>query len=92
MSADGLFAGPPPPGFRKRVIRLEPGAELELGSGDWVDAIVLVERGELELECRAGACRRYGRGALIPIAQLPLRVARNAGPAGVVLVAVSRDR
>lgn len=92
MTADGLFEGPPPRGFRRRVVRLEPGCELAFDAGQWLDAIVLVERGEIELECRAGACRRYGCGSMIPIALLPLHVLRNPGAGALVLVAVSRDR
>jgi hypothetical protein len=92
MTACGLFEGPPPRGFRRRVVRLEPGCELAFDRDQWVDAIVLVERGEIELECPAGVCRRYGCGAMIPIALLPLHVLRNAGAGPLVLVAVSRDR
>lgn len=91
-SADALCRGPLPEGFHRRVVRVEPGLELAFEPSRWYDAIVLVEQGELELECRAGACRRFGRGAMIPIAQLPLRLLRNVGPGRLVLVAVSRER
>ena len=85
-----LFRGPLPEGFCRRVFRVAPGHELGLGTGRLPDAIVLVEQGELEIECRAGTRRRFGRGSMIPIARLPVSHLRNVGVGPLVLVAVSR--
>lgn len=90
--AAALFRDPLPEGFHRRVVRVEPGLELAFEPSRWLSAIVLVEQGEVELECRAGACRRFGPGAMIPMARLPLRLLRNAGAEPLVLVAVSRGR
>jgi hypothetical protein len=86
----GLFHGPLSDGFSRRVFRLMPGAELDAEL--LLGAIVVVERGVLELVCRAGTCGRFGRGSVIPLAGLPVVRLRNAGRRRVVLVAVSRAR
>jgi hypothetical protein len=91
-AGDALFRDPLPEGFSRRVFRIAPGLELCLEPGGLPDAIVVVEQGELELECRAGAWRRFGRGSMIPIALLPVAHLRNVGPGPLVLVAVSRAR
>jgi len=95
MSADdsartGPFRAPLPDGFCARVVRVGQGCDLGVKPGDLPDAIVLVEQGVLEVECRAGACRRFGRGSMIPIARLPVARLRNVGDGPLVLVAVSR--
>jgi hypothetical protein len=89
-AGDALFRDPLPEGFSRRLFRVAPGLELGLEPGDLPDAIVVVEQGELELECRAGTCRRFGRGSMIPLARLPMTHIRNVGPGPLVLVAVSR--
>jgi hypothetical protein len=87
---DALFRAPLPAGFSRRVVGVAPGHELGLEPGGLPDAIVVVEQGELELECRAGTCRLFAPGSMIPIARLPIAHLRNVGPGPLVLVAVSR--
>jgi 2-methylisocitrate lyase-like PEP mutase family enzyme len=89
-AGDALFCDPLPEGFSRRVFRVAPGLELGLEPGGLPDAIVVVEQGELELECRAGTCRRFGRGSMIPLALLPVTRLRSVGPRPLVLVAVAR--
>jgi hypothetical protein len=89
-SAYTLFRGPLPQGFSRRVFRVAPGLELGLEPGHLPDAIMVVEQGELELECPAGTCRRFGCGSMIPIARLPVAHLRNVGAGLLVLVVVSR--
>jgi hypothetical protein len=89
-AGDALFRDPLPEGFSRRVFRVAPGGELGVEASQLPDAIVIVEEGELELECRSGTCRRFGRGSMIPIAQLPVTHIRSIGPGPLVLVAVSR--
>jgi hypothetical protein len=89
-AADALFRDPPPAGFSRRVLRVAPGLELDLEASGVPDAIVVVEEGEAELECRAGTRRRFGRGSMIPIARPPIAHLRSVGPDPLVLVAVSR--
>jgi hypothetical protein len=87
-AADALCRGPLPEGFSRSVFRLTP--ELGLDPGCLPDAILIVEQGELELECHAGTCCRFGRGSMIPIARLPVAHLRGVGALPLVLVAVSR--
>jgi hypothetical protein len=85
-----LFRPPLPAGFSRRVLRVAPGLELDLEAVGAPDAIVVVEGGEAELECRSGTRRRFGRGSMIPIARLSIAYFRSVGPDPLVLVAVSR--
>jgi mannose-6-phosphate isomerase-like protein (cupin superfamily) len=90
-SADlALFRVPLPEGFCRRVFRVAPGRELGMDATDLRGAIVLVEQGELELECRAGGQRRFGPGSMLAIARLPVARVRSVGRDPLVLVAVSR--
>lgn len=87
---DALFGDPLPEGFARRVFHVAPGHELGLERDGLPDAIVVVEQGELEVECRAGARRRFARGSMICITRLPLARLRSVGTCPLVLVAVSR--
>jgi hypothetical protein len=89
-AGDALFRDPPPEGFARQVYRAAPGRELDLEPARLPDAIVVVEQGELELECQAGGRRRFGRGSMIPIARLPVAHLRSVGSRPLVLVAVAR--
>ena len=89
-AAEALLRGPLPEGFSRRAIRIAPGGEVAVQQCGLPDAIVVVEDGELELECRAGTRRRFGRGSMIPIALLPVARLRSVGSGPLVLVAVAR--
>jgi 2-methylisocitrate lyase-like PEP mutase family enzyme len=91
-SACALSRRPLPEGFSRRIFRVAPGLELGLELECPPDAIVVVEQGELEIECRAGTCGRFARGSMIPIARLPIAYLRSVGPSPLVLVAVWRAR
>jgi len=78
-------------GFLFRTVTIAPGEERGYDSADWCDAIVCVERGELELECVGGARRRFETGSLMWLCDMPLRALRSAGAESVLLVAVSRN-
>jgi hypothetical protein len=89
-AGDALFRDPLPAGFSRHVFRVAPRRELGLERGGLSHAIVVVEEGEAELECRSGTRRRFGRGSMIPLARLPVAHLRSVGPGPLVLVAVSR--
>jgi hypothetical protein len=89
-AGDALFCAPLPEGFSRHIFRFATGLDFVLEQGRLLDAMVLVEEGELEVECRAGARRRFGRGSMIPIGRLPVSHLRSAGPGPLVLIAVSR--
>jgi hypothetical protein len=81
-----------PAAFDARRIVLLPGDERLYLEPEWEDAIVAVEWGGVELECRFGSRLRLGRGDVLWLVGLPLRVLRSHGPVPAVLVAVSRLR
>jgi quercetin dioxygenase-like cupin family protein len=78
------------PAFETRVVTVEPGAALPYAAAQWRDALVVVERGEIELEAEAGGRRHLATGAVLWLAGLPLRALHNPGREPAVLVAVSR--
>jgi hypothetical protein len=80
------------PAFQLRTVAVAPGRERAYDETDWRDAIVVVERGEIEVECLAGSRRRFGSGDVLWLVGLPLRAVHNRGPEAALLVAVSRRR
>jgi len=78
--------------FRRRSVVLEPGQSRPSGDAEWRDALVIVERGDVELECAAGGRRRFSGGAVLWLEGIDLRVLHNVGDEPVVLLAVSRRR
>lgn len=80
----------PPPSFERRVIVIAPGRVRMYDEAEWRDAIVVVERGEVELRCRRGTRRRFRRGDVLWLDGLPLRSLHNPGQESAVLVAISR--
>jgi hypothetical protein len=76
------------PAFERRMLTIAPGASRAPDDADWPRAIVLVERGELELEGAGGTRRTFGSGDLIWMDDVPLRALRNRGPGEVVLLGV----
>jgi hypothetical protein len=81
-----------PPGFARRVVTIEPGGVLAYDEAAWLDAIVVVEDGDVVLECVSGGSRRFRRGDILWLAGLPLRCVRNPGGIRTRLLAVSRDK
>jgi hypothetical protein len=79
-----------PEAFVLKILTLAPESEEPYREEDWADAIVIVERGELEVECQAGGRKLFRRGAILWLVGLPLRTLRNRGQEPVVLAAVSR--
>jgi hypothetical protein len=75
-----------------RLIRVEPGGEREYDEAEWKDAIVVVEEGQIDLECLDGGFRRFPQGAILFLVGLRLRALINRGSVPVVLSAVSRRR
>jgi hypothetical protein len=78
--------------FELRVTVVAPGDAHAYRDTDWRDALVLVESGEIELECVGGGREVFGCGAVICLNGLPLRALRNRGHEPARLVAVSRSR
>jgi hypothetical protein len=81
---------PLPPWARARLVALAPGEERAYTEAEWRGALVVVERGTIELECVVGRRWRFEQGAVLWLAGLPLRALRNAGSGPALLSAVSR--
>jgi hypothetical protein len=77
-------------GFAQRVWTLPPGASRPYAEADWVDAIVLVATGRVEVEGLGGSRQGFERGDLLWLTGLPVRALHNCGEQPAVLVAVSR--
>jgi len=81
--------GAPSP-FELRVFTLDPGCSRPYRDEDWRDSLVIVEQGQLELECLHGACRTFRCGDVLWLIGLGLRMLRNPGPETTRLAAFSR--
>jgi hypothetical protein len=79
-----------PAAFERLVLVLAPGDVMPYDEIKWHGALVVVERGQVELECLDDSRHRFGRGAVISLGGLPLRALRSAGRSAAVLVAVRR--
>jgi hypothetical protein len=77
--------------FERRVVVIGPGAARDYDPAEWRDAIVMVQRGEIEVEGRAGGRRRFGPGAVVWLDGLPLRALHTVGADAAVLVSVRRS-
>lgn len=89
MDVMGLFPHASP-GFERGELVLAPGAERVFVVAEWVGALVVVTAGVLELVCAAGVRRRFGAGAMLWLAGLPVESVRNPGDEPVVLLVLAR--
>jgi len=78
------------PLFERRAAVLAPGHTWVYDEAEWRGAIVVVEHGQIELECVDGSRHRFGRGDVLWLDGLPLRALHNRGRTSTMLVAVSR--
>jgi hypothetical protein len=81
---------PLPAAFARREVVLASGARRAYDAAEWEDALVIVKRGELDIECRAGGRMRFVAGDMLWLTGLPLLALHNRGLEPAVLVAVSR--
>lgn len=79
-----------PENFQLRTLTLYPNDAVDYHRADWLGALVVVERGELELECRSGVRARFTEGAVIVLSGLPLRRLRNSGSVPLLISAIAR--
>jgi hypothetical protein len=84
------FLGTPCPlGFQLRLMILEPGDSLRYQPADWQATLVVVERGELAVECRTGNRALFTEGAVLAFTALPVRRLHSVGTVALVLSALS---
>jgi hypothetical protein len=85
------FLGRPLPSqFELRTVVVASGGERVFDEAEWRDALVVVERGEVELECQDNTRWRFERGDVLWLMGLSVRTIRNLAREPAVLIAVSR--
>jgi hypothetical protein len=77
--------------FAVRQIALAPGQQRNYVEEDWSDALVVIERGAVELVFLGGARLVFVRGDVLCLDGLPLRGLRNHREVPALLSAVSRS-
>jgi hypothetical protein len=80
----------PGPAFRRRTVMIPAQATVPFVEEDWQNALVLIERGAVDLCCVRGGRRRFAEGAVLFFDGLGLTALHNPGVEEVVLVALSR--
>ena len=79
-------------GIEVRRVAVAPGATRAYDEADWHGALVVVERGRIELEGLSGARRTFECGAVLWLVGLPLRALHNHGVEPTVMVTFTRQR
>jgi quercetin dioxygenase-like cupin family protein len=79
-----------PSAFAIRIVIVDPGARRSFQEAEWRDALVVVERGTIQLEAAGGVRRDFVTGDVLCLMGLSLRALHNRGPEPAILVAVSR--
>ena len=78
--------------FEVRRVAVAPGGSRAYDEAEWSEALVVVERGRIELEGLSGARRTFERGAALWLAGVPLRALHNHGREPAVMVTFTRQR
>lgn len=81
---------PAPPGMDVRLVSIPRHSELAYEPSEWAGALVVVEAGEVELECRGGASACFATGSVLFFEGLGPRAVRNPGEEPALLSAVTR--
>ncbi|MBL7490619.1 hypothetical protein I6A62_21595 [Frankia sp. AgW1.1] len=81
-----------PPHLRLRTVVLPAGDAVAFQRADWVDTLIVVELGELDVECDDGTHATFRTGAILVLDLPEPRWLRNRGAGPLVLSAVSRRR
>jgi hypothetical protein len=76
--------------FAVRAVAVAPGEDLAYDEAQWRDALVVVQRGEIELRGVSGASRSFRRGDLLWLERVPLAALYNPGAEPAVLLAIAR--
>jgi hypothetical protein len=85
LARDGLS-----PRFERWRLRLPAGASRPTSADEWAGALVLIERGSVEVECTGDGVRTFRQGDLLALGWLPLRRLVNRGDDDVEILAVRR--
>jgi len=85
-----LLRRPVPAGFEVLLYLIAPGAVRPYRAEDWRDALVVLERGVVELHGTDGGRLRLAPGAVLFLCGLPLRSLANPGSELALLSGVVR--
>jgi hypothetical protein len=77
-------------GFMRRTVTLPAGSMRLYDQAEWDDALVVVQKGVVELEGLSGRRWRFPCGAMIWLTDLPVRALHNPGDEPALLCAISR--
>jgi hypothetical protein len=77
-------------GFERQRLTIPAGVDRPTGPDEWVGAFVVIEQGVVDVVCRGGAHRTFGRGSFLSLSWLPIVCLRNPGTVDAVLVAYRR--
>ncbi len=77
-------------GFSRRVVTIAAGDRRPYVDGDWRDALVVIVRGAVDLECTRGGRRRFEAGTMMCLEGLGLVALFNPGPSDLVIVTITR--
>ena len=66
-----------PAGFAVRQVTIAAESERAYVHSEWAGALVVVEAGQIELECLSGSRASFASGAILFFDSLPLRTLRN---------------
>ena len=81
-----------PPWVELHLVVLPPGCTHPFYPDDWRGALIVVERGAIELELRSGRRRACSQGYIGTLSGLSLRALHNNADRTAVITAVSRCR
>jgi hypothetical protein len=79
-------------GFEARRTTLAPGTAIASTAGEWLDELVILERGTLDVQCDAGTTCRFAAGDVLVLSALPVRSLANPGPREACLLSIRRRR
>ena len=86
-----LVAGPLPDGFARSVVTICVGGSVSCPGAIGGEALVIVDRGTLEVETSDGSRTPFPTGAVLAVAELPASRLHNIGTEPVRLIAVRRS-
>lgn len=78
------------PAFLARSFVLPPGLTVPYDEADWLDSLVVVESGGLDLDGTDGRSWHFRTGDVLWLVGLPVLALRNSGLETLVLKVISR--
>jgi len=85
-----LLPGGDRPGFRRTTVRIDPGDCRPYRPSEWVDCLVVIEAGEVDLQATSGVRHTCHAGDVLWFTGLSLRCLINRGDTPVVITTVRR--